>query len=111
MKKYIFIWIAMIALVLLPMALCNNSSLIVRHIPQHSKLLKETWVWLYDSACYRESGMYLRKYRKYDYHYSDSTEEMGREGDDTMTRYYLSPKGDTVCIEYIDTTDYPHREE
>lgn len=109
MKKYIFALIGIVILVLTPTYYHKYKLDHTKYVVPKGKLLKETWVWLYDSACYKEQGIYLRKYRKYNYHYSDSIEELGQDGEYTMTRYFVTYRGDTVYIEYIDTTYYPYR--
>ena len=111
MKKYIITLVTIVALVLIPLYCYKQSRPKYRHIRPHAKLLKETWVWLYDSAIYKQSGHYLRIYRKYDYKYSDSIMVGKLIRDYTIMNYATTYRGDTVFMEFIDLTNYPHRED
>lgn len=111
MKKYIFSLITIVALVLVPMFCYKECRPKYRHIRPHSKLLKETWVWLYDSAVYKREGTYLRIYRKYDYIYHDSIMEGKLIRERTMMDYATTYRGDTVFMEFTDLTNYPYRED
>lgn len=109
MKRYI---VVLITLAVLALALMYYHKYKIDHTKKvfpKSKLLKETWVWLYDSACYREQGTYLRIYRKYNYSYTDTVMKGGHISDYTNLYYAVTYRGDTVYMEYTDLTYYPHR--
>lgn len=110
MKKYIFALITIVILALVPMIYHKSTRPIYRHIRPHSKLLKETWVWLYDSDIYKREGTYLRIYKKYNYHYSDSIMAGRLIRDYTIMNYATTYYGDTVFMEFTDLTNYPHRD-
>lgn len=113
MKKYVLIMIIGVVAILGIMQLhqSNRTYNSYRFHFHHGKLLKETTVWLYDSDCYKQSGIYKRVYRKYNYHYSDSIEGGTHLSDYTMLDYAVTYRGDTVFMEYTDLTNYPRREE
>lgn len=110
MKKYIFALITIVVLTLVPMYCYKQSQSRYRHVRLHSKLLKETWMWLYDSAIYKREGTYLRIYRKYDYTYHDSTMHSEHIKEYTDLDYAVTYRGDTVFMEFTDLTNYPHRD-
>lgn len=110
MKKHIIALITIVILALVPMIGYKSTRPVYRHIRPHAKLLKETWVWLYDSAIYKQQGTYLRIYRKYDYNYSDSIKHGELIKDYTIMDYAVTYRGDTVFMEFTDLTNYPHRD-
>ena len=113
MRKYILAMIIGITVILGMMQLHQNNRIYnsYRFHFHHGKLLKETTIWLYDSDCYKQSGIYKRVYRKYSYHYLDSTFKYDQPRDMLSRRFAITYRGDTVFIEYTDLTNYPRREE
>lgn len=56
-------------------------------------------------------GYYKEVFRKYNYHYKDSSRRWVRRIDRMHTIYcYINEYGDTVMFRYIDYTDYPRRD-
>ncbi len=112
MKKLVYLLIALVSILLVLGLWCSYKR---AHCPKDDvfkiKYLGADSVWLYDSACYKESGIYLRIYRKYNYEYTDSIEYYKNISDYTLLRYATSYRGDVVFMEYIDLTNYPHRED
>ncbi len=100
----------MVAVALASMIGYKSTKPTYRHIEPRAKLLKETWVWLYDSDVYKREGTYLRIYRKYNYHYSDSIMIGKHIRDYTLMNYATTYYGDTVFMEFTDLTNYPHRD-
>lgn len=74
-----------------------------------SVLVKDTTVWLYDSLCYRQSGIYKRVYKRYNYEYYDSTFKYERPREFLEIEYAVTCRGDVVFEEYTDLTNYPRR--
>lgn len=112
MKKIIYLLIALTSILLMLELWCSYKR--TRYSKDDVfkiKYLGADSVWLYDSTCYKESGIYLRIYRKYNYKYTDSIEYYKNISDYTLLRYATSYRGDVVFMEYIDLTNYPHRED
>lgn len=110
MKKYLFALITIVLLSLASVFCYKEYRPKYRHISPPSQLLKETWVWLYDSAIYKQQGTYLRIYRKYNYKYSDSIIHSEHIRNYTDLDYAVTYRGDTVFMEFTDLTNYPHRD-
>ena len=112
MKKLIYLLVVLVSIVLVLGLWCSYKR---THCPKDGvlkiKYLGADSVWLYDSACYKESGIYLRIYRKYNYEYTDSFMNGRLISDFTEMNYATTHRGDTVFIEYVDLTNYPRREE
>lgn len=112
MRKFVYLLIALVSSLMLLELYCSYKR---THCPKDGvfkiKYLGADTVWLYDSACYKESGIYLRIYRKYNYEYTDSFVDGKRISDYTEMNYATTYRGDTVFIEYVDVTNYPSREE
>lgn len=112
MKKYILLGVLLVlSLLLLYCWLNYSNSHNHNRSPFQKKLLKEVIVDLRDSACFKQSGIYKRVYRKYNYSYVDSTKGYIRFNNFYGMEYATTPKGDTVFMEFIDYTNYPRREE
>ena len=112
MKKYILVWIIIIvALLLLKQCYKYQEKHCYDNVTLHSKLVKEVVIDLRDSACYKQSGVYKRIYRRYNYGYSDSTIGYYRTDYLHGVKYATTLNRDTVFMEFTDYTNYPRRED
>ena len=116
MKKYIIAAMTALVIMIAGLSLCSvhkRKHYYDReevHWPK-SVLLKDTTVWLYDSACYKEEGIFKRVYRKYNYEYYDSTVTVESPGNNLEIECAKTHRGDIVFMQYRDVTNFPRRED
>ena len=112
MKKLLYI-LCILGIILLALKQCHDYK--QRHcyddrVPP-SVLVKEVIVDLKDSDCYKKYGIYKRIYRKYNYEYTDSLEDMYGIDTQHVVHFATTYKGDTIFMEFVDYSNFPRREE